>query len=106
MRVKRPIMQLLLTAKVFERLGVTVTLALLPAFSIIGFLALGFVPMLTVLIVFGVIRRAGEFALRKPAREAKYKAKNVIGIAQVKPLQATVTQCHVEIAYFNQPLSN
>jgi AAA family ATP:ADP antiporter len=81
------VIQLLLTAKVFERLGVTVTLALLPAFSIIGFLALGFVPMLTVLIVFGVIRRAGEFALSKPAREvlftvlpreAKYKGKNVI----------------------------
>jgi ATP:ADP antiporter, AAA family len=79
--------QLFLTAKVFERLGVTITLALLPAFSIIGFFTLGFMPVLTVLIVFGVIRRAGEFALSKPAREvlftvlpreAKYKAKNVI----------------------------
>lgn len=79
--------QLFITAKVFERLGVTVTLALLPAFSIAGFLALGFAPLLMVLIVFGVIRRAGEFALSKPAREvlftvlpreAKYKAKNVV----------------------------
>ena len=79
--------QLFVTARVFERLGVTVTLALLPAFSVIGFLALGLVPTLTVLIVFGVVRRAGEFAISKPAREvlftvlpraAKYKAKNVI----------------------------
>lgn len=79
--------QLFVTAKVFERLGVTVTLALLPAFSILGFAVLGFAPMLMVLIVFGVIRRAGEFALAKPAREvlftvlpreAKYKAKNVV----------------------------
>ncbi len=81
------VIQLFVTARVFERLGVTVTLALLPAFSIAGFLVLGFVPVLLALIVFGVIRRAGEFALSKPAREilftvlpreAKYKAKNVI----------------------------
>lgn len=79
--------QLFVTARVFERLGVPLTLALLPTFSVIGFLALGFTPVLMVLIVFGVVRRAGEFALSKPAREvlftvlpreAKYKAKNVI----------------------------
>lgn len=79
--------QLFVTAKAFERLGVTVTLALLPAFSVIGFIVLGAMPLFMVLIVFGVIRRAGEFALSKPAREvlftvlpreAKYKAKNVI----------------------------
>ena len=48
---------------------------------------LGLVSTLAVLIVFGVIRRAGEFALGEPAREIlftvvpreqKYKAKNVI----------------------------
>ena len=81
------LVQLFVTAKAFERLGVTATLALLPALSVAGLLVLGAVPLLTVLIVFGVIRRAGEFALSKPAREilftavpraAKYKAKNVI----------------------------
>jgi AAA family ATP:ADP antiporter len=80
-------LQLFVTAKAFERLGVTATLALLPAVSVAGLLVLGAVPLLMVLIVFGVIRRAGEFALSKPAREilftavpraAKYKAKNVI----------------------------
>lgn len=79
--------QLFVTARCFKRFGVTVTLALLPAAAVIGFAVLGLVPTLAVLIVFGVIRRAGEFALGKPAREilftvvpreAKYKAKNVI----------------------------
>src|SRR5262245_17973889 len=80
-------LQFFLTAKTFQWLGITGTLALLPAFSVAGFLALGFMPLLAVLIVFGIVRRAGEFALSKPAREvlftvvpreAKYKAKNVI----------------------------
>lgn len=79
--------QVLLTARILGRFGVTVTLALLPAFAVIGFAVLGLVPLLAVLIVFGVVRRAGEFALSKPAREIlytivpreqKYKAKNVI----------------------------
>jgi AAA family ATP:ADP antiporter len=79
--------QLFVTARVFARFGLTATLALLPAIAIAGFAVLGAVPLLVVLIVFGVIRRAGEFALSKPAREIlftvvprteKYKAKNVI----------------------------
>lgn len=79
--------QLFITARVFERFGVTVTLALLPGFAVIGFAVLALAPLLSVLIVFGVLRRAGEFALSKPARELlftavsradKYKAKNFI----------------------------
>jgi AAA family ATP:ADP antiporter len=81
------VVQLLITSKAFARLGVTFCLALMPALAVIGFLALGFVPTLATLIVFGVTRRAGEFAISKPAREIlftvlpreqKYKAKNVI----------------------------
>ena len=79
--------QLLLTAQVIKRWGVTFTLALLPIVSIVGFGGLAFFPLLAFVIVFGVIRRAGEFALSRPARETlftvvtrdqKYKAKNVI----------------------------
>jgi len=55
--------------------------------SLAGFLWLGAAPTLAALIVFGVTRRAGEFAVSKPAREAlftvvprgeRYKAKNFI----------------------------
>lgn len=79
--------QVFLTGRVLERLGVTVTLALLPAFAVAGFTVLAAAPLLPVLLVFGVLRRAGEFALSKPAREIlftvvaradKYKAKNFI----------------------------
>jgi ATP:ADP antiporter, AAA family len=79
--------QVFLTARIFGRFGLTATLALLPAFAVAGFATLGLVPVLAVLVVFGVIRRAGEFSLSKPAREIlytvvpreqKYKAKNVI----------------------------
>jgi len=81
------VLQVVLTGAMLQRLGVTVTLALLPAFAVIGFGVLSVFPALTVMLAFGVIRRAGEFALSKPAREIlftvipreeKYKAKNFI----------------------------
>ena len=68
-------------------LGTGWVLALMPILSVAGFAALGAVPALAVLLVFGVARRAGEFAISKPMREAlftvvpreqKYKAKNFI----------------------------
>ncbi|HWI13404.1 MAG TPA: MFS transporter, partial [Burkholderiales bacterium] len=81
------VLQVVLTGAMLQRLGVTVTLALLPAFAVIGFGVLSVFPALTVMLAFGVVRRAGEFALSKPAREIlftvipreeKYKAKNFI----------------------------
>jgi ATP:ADP antiporter, AAA family len=79
--------ELLLAARLMKRLGVTAALAILPALSIVGFLWLGFTPTLAALAVFHVLRRAGEFAIAKPARETlftllsrvdKYKAKPII----------------------------
>jgi AAA family ATP:ADP antiporter len=79
------ITQLFVTGRVVKWLGVGVTLAFLPLVTLIGFAVLGVSPVLPVLIVFLVIRRAGNFAIQRPAREAlytvlprsdKYKAKN------------------------------
>jgi AAA family ATP:ADP antiporter len=62
-------------------------LALMPLVSLAGFALLGAMPVLAVLIAFGVTRRVGEFALSKPVRETlftvvpreeRYKAKNFI----------------------------
>jgi ATP:ADP antiporter, AAA family len=70
-----------------QRLGVLPLLVSMPLLSVFGFIALAVVPGLWVLVVFGVLRRAGEYAVSKPARETlfnvlppdqKYKAKNVI----------------------------
>lgn len=79
--------QLFLTARVIRWLGVGVTLAILPLLSMVGFTALGVAGTLTAFVAFQVLRRAGEYAVSRPAREVlytvvsaedKYKAKNLI----------------------------
>ena len=81
------LLQLFAFGAMIERLGTMFTLAALPVVAIFGFAALALNPVLTTLVVFGVLRRAGEYAISKPARETlfnvlppeqKYKAKNVI----------------------------
>ena len=77
--------QLFLTGHIVKRLGVGLTLAILPLLSIAGFLVLGAAPVFAVFVVFQVLRRAGTFAVAGPMREVlytvlprrdKYKAKN------------------------------
>ncbi len=79
--------QLFLTGRLIKVLGVGVTLALMPALSVIGFLTLGTAPVLAVFVIFQVLRRAGEYAVARPSREMlytvlcredKYKAKHFI----------------------------
>ena len=79
--------QLFLVGRLVGRFGVGTTLIILPAMGAIGFFVIGLMPTLAVLIGFQVIRRAGEYAITRPAREVlftvlnreeKYKSKNVI----------------------------
>jgi AAA family ATP:ADP antiporter len=79
--------QAFLTGRLLKWLGVGVTLALLPLLSVVGFTAMGFMPMLSLLVIFLTLRRAGNFAVARPAREVlftvvsredKYKAKSFI----------------------------
>lgn len=79
--------QVLLTGRLVKWLGLPVTLALIPVLLGAGFLAIGFAPVLAVLVVVQVTRRAGNYAIMRPAREMlyvvlgreeKYKAKNFI----------------------------
>lgn len=79
--------QIFLSARLIAAAGLPLTLALVPAFSVIAFMALALAPALAVLIVIQVLRRAGGFAITGPAREVlftvvtreqKYKCKNVI----------------------------
>lgn len=81
------ITQAYFTARFIRWLGMAGTLALLPALSVAGFLALGFWPMLSLFVVFQVSRRAGNYAVARPAREIlftvvsrgeRYKAKTFI----------------------------
>ena len=81
------IVQFFATARLVHWLGLPIALALIPLAVAAGFGVLGLVPTLAVLVVFQVVRRAGNFALTRPAREMlfgviaredKYKAKNFI----------------------------
>ncbi len=64
--------QLLLAGRVIPRLGVGGTLAILPLVTLGGFAVLGLAPVLAVLAVFQVVRRATEYALVRPARETLF----------------------------------
>jgi len=84
------IVQLFLTGRIVKHLGLGWTLALIPLLLGIGFLILGLTPVLGTIIMLQIIRRAGNYAVMKPAREMlyvvlskeeKYKAKNFIDTA-------------------------
>ena len=79
--------QIFLTGRIVRGLGVGVTLALLPGFSILGFAAMAAAPTLATLMPVQVLRRAGNFAIARPTREVlftvlpredRYKAKSFI----------------------------
>src|SRR6266478_568774 len=81
------LLQIFLTGRLMKFLGVTVTLLFMPVLSLFGFAAMGFAPVIAVLAIFQVARRASTFAFMRPAREVlftvlrredKYKAKPFI----------------------------
>ncbi len=79
--------QLFVTGRFLKRFGIGVALIFLPVAVAVGAAILGTAPTLGVLVVFEITRRAGNYALVKPARETlftlvdrnvRYKAKNFI----------------------------
>jgi AAA family ATP:ADP antiporter len=81
------IIQLFITSRLIKHLGMPLSLALIPLLLIIGFVLLAIAPVLSVLIAVQILRRAGNYAIMRPAREMlysvlgreeKYKAKNFI----------------------------
>jgi AAA family ATP:ADP antiporter len=82
--------QAFLIAHIIRAIGIGLSLALLPALSMVGFLSLGVYPLLAVLVVFQVLYRAGRYAVARPAREVlftvvgreeRYKSKAFIDAA-------------------------
>jgi AAA family ATP:ADP antiporter len=80
-------LQLFLTSRLIKWFGLAVVLALVPLLLAAGFALLGLAPVLLVLLLVQIIRRAGNYAIMRPAREMlyvvltreeKYKAKNLI----------------------------
>jgi ATP:ADP antiporter, AAA family len=79
--------QIFVTARIVKRFGMAWSLAFIPIGLAVGFLILGFAPVLGVIVAIQITRRAGNFAVMKPSREMlyvvlgreeKYKAKNII----------------------------
>jgi AAA family ATP:ADP antiporter len=82
--------QIFLTGRILRWFGVSPTLSMLPAASVIGFGAVALVPSLASVVAFQMIRRAGNFAIARPTREIlftvlpredRYKAKSFIDTA-------------------------
>jgi AAA family ATP:ADP antiporter len=80
-------LQVFFTGRLVRALGIAWTLALVPVLLGLGFLALGFAPVLAVIVAVQVLRRAGDYAITRPSREMlyvvlgreeKYKAKNFV----------------------------
>ena len=79
--------QMFVTGRLMRWVGLTPVLVLMPIVAVGGLVLLGALPLLGVLAGFQVLRRAGDYALTRPAREVlftvlapseKYKTKNVI----------------------------
>ena len=80
-------LQMLVTARLAKRMGVTVLLTAIPMLMVISFGLLAIAAALPMLLVVVVLRRVGEYAMARPGREMlftlvgqeeRYKAKNVI----------------------------
>jgi AAA family ATP:ADP antiporter len=77
------------TGRVVSRFGMPLTIALIPVMICIGLLVLAISPLLGVVVILQIIRRAGNYAITRPAREmlftqvdreSRFKAKPVIDI--------------------------
>lgn len=80
---------LFVTGRLVKKFGMPATIALVPVMICIGLLVLAISPLLGAVVVLQVVRRAGNYAVTRPAREmlftrvdreARFKAKPVIDI--------------------------
>jgi ATP:ADP antiporter, AAA family len=80
---------LFVTNRIVRRLGMPLTMALLPIFCVIAFVVLAMAPILAVLLAVDIARRAGEYGITRPAREmlftsvdreTRFKTKPVVDV--------------------------
>ncbi|MDH3375990.1 MAG: hypothetical protein OEQ39_03360 [Gammaproteobacteria bacterium] len=81
------VLQLLVTGRLVSRFGVALVMVILPTIVTVGLLAFSIAPVLGVLLVVQVSRRAVNFAIARPVREMlytllpridKYNSKNIV----------------------------
>lgn len=106
--------QLFVTARLVQWLGLGRALALVPLVVAIGFLVLAAAPGLLVIATFQVLRRAGNYAVAKPGREMlftvvprmeKYKSKNFIDTVVYRGGDAIAGWIYTALAAFGLGLT-
>ncbi|MDH5327318.1 MAG: MFS transporter [Gammaproteobacteria bacterium] len=107
--------QVFFTGRLVNRFGLSRTLALVPLLLAAGLFLLGLMPQLGLLIVVQVVRRAGNYAIMRPAREmlyvvldreSKYKAKNFIDTAVYRGGDAVSSWVYTGLKSAGLSLSN
>jgi len=82
--------QVYLTARIIRKVGIGMSLAIIPVAVLMGFVTLGIYPLLAVLVILQVAYRSGRYGITKPAREVlftvvpreeKYKSKAFLDAA-------------------------
>jgi len=77
------------TSRLTMRFGLTATLIVVPLVIVVGLITLAFSPIIAVVVVLQIVRRAGNYAVTRPGREmlftvvdreSRFKAKSVIDI--------------------------
>jgi AAA family ATP:ADP antiporter len=101
------VVQTLLTGRIVRALGVGGALMLVPALLGVGFTALALAPGIAVLLAVQVLRRAGDYAVTRPARELlfvvlgreeKYKAKGFLDTAVYRAGDAASAWAYAGVA--------
>ena len=81
--------QIFVTTRLIKRLGVGLTLMVMPIVTVVGFGALAVWPVYGLMAIFAALHRASRYAISRPAREtlfsvvpaeSKYKAKPLIDV--------------------------
>jgi AAA family ATP:ADP antiporter len=81
--------QIFITTHLIRRLGVGLTLTIMPLVTVAGFAVLAIWPIYGVMLIFAALHRASRYAISRPARETlfgvvppaeKYKAKPIIDV--------------------------
>ncbi|MEH6558464.1 MAG: MFS transporter [Oceanicoccus sp.] len=80
---------LFVTSRLATRFGLGITLAIVPIIVLGGLLSVAMVPALTIVVALQIVRRGGNYAITRPAREmlfthvdqeTRFKAKQVIDV--------------------------
>lgn len=102
------LLQVFVTGHLLSRLGERFGLVLMPVLLGLGFIGLGLLPVLWLLLLVQVVRRAGNYAITRPAREVlftvvsredRYKSKTFIDTVMYRGGDAASAQVYALLSW-------